>query len=641
MGELFGLVNTNGHAVSRDQQLQTEAYQAKRYPTLPLTICRDQALLGFQPCFASPEYSPTSLPATIAHICVISSARIDNREALAKTLGIPQEQAQQYSDNWLIARCYLEWGRECPVHLQGDFSFAVWDSKSRSLFLARDQFGSGQIYYHQSESRLIFSSSLAGLLSCPEIPREVNPRAIASSLTLIPTGNYSETVYLNVCQIPPGHTLTQQGNQLNLRQFWSFAQIRPVRYQRSEEYLEAFHEIFSTAVGNRLRSNKPVGVLLSGGVDSGSVAVEAARQLGERGQTLHAYTAAPHPGATIIQAESEVGDETQLARLTCSKHPNIRHTIVVPAVASPIEAIDKTLQILGHPHFSATNCHWILAISEAMQQQGLGVALNGQCGNASISWPGNRSRLLRELLMSGQFGRYSRELGDLRRGLKMNLTRSLASLVVAPLLPAWVYAGLQKYRSGEDFCSAGSPINPEFARQIHLRQHAIENGVFRKHLHNPDYRNYFLHWGKHSLTSVGAALSAPFGLDRRDPTSDLKLIEFCFGIPESEYIIEGQPRQLIRRAMLNQLPAEVLFNRKRGSQSADTVWRVRKHASDIEDALLSAEKYDLPRKYLDMKKIRQVFEQALSDDSVDCRVAVQSKLLSGLVMCRFLRQFEN
>jgi asparagine synthase (glutamine-hydrolysing) len=642
MGDLFGVLSSAGSIVpSHHLHFFNQSHQAPGQVTPPGTS-RQNLFLGVSFCSSSPEEQFDQQPLEVEHITVASAARIDNREQIAHSLQVPLTELSIRSDNWLIAQAYLAWGFDCLARLLGDFSLAIWDEKRRCLFLARDQLGSGQVYYYQGKNGLVFSTNLNGLLSWPGLNIRPDALALASSMTLIPTGNYSQTVYREVQQVPPGRYLIARGNDLDLQRYWSFSDIRPIRYQCDEDYVDAFQELFKQSVQCRLRSNKPIGILLSGGVDSASVAVEAADQLSQKSMDLYAYTSAPDPAAQVIAAASEIGDESALAKLVVSRHRNVRHSIVTSSNESPLAAIDRVLKILRHPHFSATNSHWLLSIHDQMQQLGLGVVLSGQLGNATISWPGNRSRMLRELLKSRSFSGYWRELSGLQASLSMNSFQTFKSLVLAPLLPASVYSTLIRFRSRGKSAQVlrSSPINPTLIDGLQLNEVAEQSGRYQRHLHNPNFRNFFLHWGDYSLSTVGSSLSNSFGIDRRDPTADRRLIEFCLGIPESQYIINGQPRQLIRRAMHGRLPDEVLYNNKRGSQSADAVWRVRKYAGEFEEALTSAEHSQLSQEYLDVARMRRVFSQGLTDDSVACRVAVQGILLPGIVMSKFLAQFE-
>jgi asparagine synthase (glutamine-hydrolysing) len=641
MGAIYGVLNFDGRPVnSRKFNCITKSLGIHG-PDGNSSWKEGQVSLGFQNRINTPEAHFESLPSRLHDLVITSKARIDNRNELLRQFGVPVSEWNTTTDSWLILHSFLKWGEDCCTHLLGDYCFAIWDIKQQSLFLGRDHFGTHQVFFYRGPSHFVFSSSLEGVLAWPDLPIELDQLALAASMTLVPFTDYSQTPYKNVHLLQPAHRMTVKNGRLEQRKYWSLKDIPDIRFSSDDEYIEGFQETFAKAVACRLRSSKPVGVMMSGGIDSSSVAVEAASQLARNGQELESFTSVPCPEASTIVTPREFGDEGALASTIAQKAGNIRSNLVTARNKSPLTAIDQAVSALRHPQFSASNSNWLLSICEEIRAKNLGSVLVGQYGNATISWVGNRSNYLRNLLSQRQWSTYLHEIQAFRNQLQLSLPGSMRSLVIAPMVPHQWFSRLYDMRVGPEPWKRYSPINPGFAKRLGLRQIASEKGVFDKNPHNPDYRKHFIHGGQFSMIAIGASLAAPFGLGWRDPTADKRVLEFCFGIPESQYVRNGESRRLIRRAMKGRLPPEVLLNPKKGLQSADGVWRVRESAAEISDALEKVVASDLAQEYLDVPRIRRAFEQALVSETLATRVETQSILLRGLAVARFLQGFED
>lgn len=636
MGAVFGVFNLD-HIPAQTADLESISSQLSYPGDQEKSFQADGPVsLGQHSRFIDQE--PSRLAATDGHslLLVAVDARIDNRNELLGLFRVPADMQITVPDSWLIQQAYLKWGTRVAEHLLGDFCFAIWDKRHQTLFLCRDQFGSKTIFFYRSGRHFVFCSSLQGILAWPGIPRKLNQKALAAALIVVPIQGYSQTIYDEISVLPPGHQAEIMDNRIRISRYWNPANIGQIRFRTVEEYISAFTDLFSDAVACRLRSQQPIAALLSGGVDSGAVATEAASQLQQSGRKLATYTAVPLPSARLITGPREFGDERSLAAATSRHSGNMDSLFVDSRELSPLASIHQAVDIYRHPHFAAANCQWILAIYQQMQARGIGTVLVGQYGNATLSWPGNPSKLLRELLRAGHWDQYKREFSALRSQYNLGLARALKSYLLAPLFPWQIQARIKDTLAGPEPWHRNSAINSRFARSIGLRKEVSKSGIFAKSMHNPGFRNFLIHDGMYSINTLGAALGTPFGLDRRDPTADKRLLEFCFGIPESQYLHDGQQRLLIRRAMAGKLPDEVLWNRNYGLQSADIVWRIRQSSAEIRAALDSASRSDTVNEYLDVPRMRQVFEKALQQETVRVRLDTCNILLQGLSTAYFL-----
>src|SRR3989441_814506 len=217
-----------------------------------------------------------------------ADARIDNREELCSLLCAPST----VTDADLILQAYARWGERCPEHLLGDFAFALWDARRGLLFCARDHFGVKPFYYHHRPGRLFaFASEIKGLLVLSDVPRRLNETRVADYL--VPLLEDKEiTFYEEIVRLPPAHRMVVTREGVRIDQYWTLDPEREIRMKSDAEYAAAFREIFTEAVRCRLRSAFPVGSMLSGGLDSSSIACVPRELLAEDGGgKLHTLSA--------------------------------------------------------------------------------------------------------------------------------------------------------------------------------------------------------------------------------------------------------------------------------------------------------------------------------------------------------------
>ena len=175
------------------------------------------------------------------------------------------------SDNEAIIHLYETYGTRCVEHLNGMFAFAIWDENKKLLFLARDRMGVKPLYYALQNNSIYFSSELKGLLALPFIRRDLNPEALNKYLTFenVPSPH---SIIKNIFKLEPGSFLTVQNGNIKKEHYWDIPLDLPKLHITEEEAVEELERLFAASVKRRLLSDVPVGVFLSGGIDSSLVA---------------------------------------------------------------------------------------------------------------------------------------------------------------------------------------------------------------------------------------------------------------------------------------------------------------------------------------------------------------------------------
>ncbi len=637
MSGIFGIFNLDGRPVK--QECLNHIQNAMRYwgPDGSSTWIQSSIGLGHLMMFNTPESIAEVLPLhhSTNQISLTCTARLDNRDDLFRKLRVPVSETRNITDSALILLAYEKWGNECPNHLLGDWSFAVWDNRKQQLFIARDHFGVTGLYYFQNQQTFLFASSLKGLLALPDITHSLNPIGLVHRFPNIPRNE--TTCYNNVFRLTPGHTLTITTKKTIRQQYWHPEQAPDVRFQTDEQYLEAFNEIFIEAINCRLRSCRPVGSMLSGGLDSSSIATIAAKIMAQNNQRLQTFSSVPLYDTSGTIGALNFGDETPFVNEICKAAGNIDSHSIHAENISPLTGISRILDILEQPDFGSGNMYWITALLESAQDQGIGTLLHGDMGNFTISWAGNRDQLLLSLLKQGRGISFYNEIKAWQYLNHSSKTATLKSQLIKPLMPQILQRHLKGHRSHKRL----NILNKNFVETMVLprqKNHIKCNPL--KHVASPHREIYAAY--RSGLCTMASEIGAAYGLEIRSPSIDKRVLDFCLGIPQNLYTRDGHTRLLIRRAMSDVLPDSVLWNHRKGKQAADIPQRIIASKSEIVSLFQTLQHSKLAGQYLNLEYLTDVFENSLNEDEINpASLQKSAALLSGLNIGLFLQRFEN
>ncbi len=171
------------------------------------------------------------------------------------------------SDTEVILHLYEEWGPECLRFLNGQFALAIWDSRARSLFLARDRAGIRPLFYSLQDGRLVFASEMKAILSAPQMQAEVDRAALREVFTFWSV-QPPRTIFRGILELPPAHWMLVQDGQVTVRRYWELDYTLDARFADETEAMDELERLLIDATRIRLRADVPVGAYLSGGLDS-------------------------------------------------------------------------------------------------------------------------------------------------------------------------------------------------------------------------------------------------------------------------------------------------------------------------------------------------------------------------------------
>ena len=650
MSSICGIYSCNGKPVmakTGDAMMRALGiYQADAVGTW----YKEQVFLGCHHRHVTPESVQEILPYhdELCGLAITADAIIDNREELFVHLGVLHSQRENITDSLLILQAYRKWGAACPEYLVGDFAFAIWDQEKQELFCAVDHTGTRAFYYYRSAGLFAFSTLIGPLFVLPEIIKKHNETWLADYLAMPCVMHQLDpelTPYKDIYLLPAGHLLRVNREGMEKRVYWTAKSEPAIKLKSDQEYEAAFREVLGEAVRCRLRSIRPVGVMMSGGLDSTTVACLASRDLAECGRRITAFTAVPMAGFRNWLPPGNLADESGYVEAVREKAGNLDVVYCRSEGRHPLSDTGRLMAVLEQPYKNFENLFWLDSILSEARERQIGVILNGSAGNRTISW-GSLDPYLLRLLRTGKLRHFVSESWAATRG-DQRRWRALLYLFVR-MLPYEVQKQYYRRRDPGRFrnIQALSPINPGFDRRMRIDER------FRRFHYDPLFINYgdsrslrpgelqadfFSHVGqiitKHSL---------PYGVVQRDPTMDKRVIEFCLRVPDEQYVRNGQARLLLRRAMDGLLPDKVRLNRSEfGMQGVDWAQRLQPNWTELRAEIEDIGALPAEREYLDVPRIQAELDRAATlEDNGPANPALRM-LVRSLIFSRWLRREEN
>lgn len=631
MSGIFGIYHFDGEPVSQEDIESMMAPLARNGPDGSRTWVRGPYALGCTKLQTTPESLYEQLPELDPETGLVLTAdvRIDNREELLDALGIRLGEARTIPDSSLILRAYMKWGEDCPHHLLGAFAFAICDTGKNSFFCARDQIGFKPFYYYHSRSSFLFATEVRSILQLAAVPRKVNETTLASYLVQRHDDRES-TFYEEIRRLPPAHTLTVSQGQLRKNRYWKLEPGPRLKLASDGEYAEALRAHILTAVKSHLRSSHPTGVMLSGGLDSASVAGIAARELGEQGQHLTAVCSAlpeNHAGA-------EVDERTFMEAIRAQEH-NIDLVHVLAAGVTPFDTLDDSFQLMHRPPFDPF-AYMTAALLRAAHEQGVRPLLNGAGGDSAASFAGAGS--LRQLfvqcaeLVLGRSKDQSLE--------RLSAWHLLRHELLNPLSPDLLVRLYLRTKGKEPLSWLSSyAIRPEFAARMHL-------DLPPRHRLLPKVRDQivgYIHSGPlQEILEEWACRSAAVGIELRYPLLDKRLIEFCARVPADQHVRDGFRRSLMRRAMQGIVPHEVLWRTTKGPFAPDYHRRMAADGEKIVAFLHETDGAGRAWEYVSKSKMKRALERLKPwEGGARWETDTQRVLGRGLHVARFVKWIDS
>jgi len=481
-----------------------------------------------------------------AGLSIVFNGEIYNFADLRSELETLGHTFRSHGDTEVLLAAYAQWGTACLARLNGMFAFALFDAPRRQLFLARDRAGEKPLFYHLVDGRLHFASELKALLAHAALPRRIDADAMDCYLAtgFVPG---DRCILQGYRKLAPAHAMTFDlaSGDARVWRYWQLPELEPGAANATEgELLHELEELLEDAVGRQLVADVPVGILLSGGLDSSLVTAMAVRR------SSHVRTfSIGFPGHGRL-------DETPHARLIAS-HFGTEHTDLMVEPTSA-ELLPLLARQFDEPMVDSSMFPTCL-VSRLISQH-CTVALGGDGGDELFAGYGHYSRLLSMQRRLGVVPRPLRQL--VARGAQRWIPPGMKGRNFLQSLDVDFGRGLPQFASYFDATTRhrlmhGHSAHPPVAESIRERRIPIQLDLLQRAT-RMDFENYL---ADDILVKVDRS-SMLNSLEVRSPLLDVRVIEFAFGrVPSRFKATESEKKILLKQLAARVLPRE--FDRKR------------------------------------------------------------------------------
>ena len=494
-------------------------------------------------------------------IRVILNGEIYNFRSLTETLKRRGHRFTTSSDTEVIVHAYEEYGEDCLAHLNGMFAFVLWDAEHQTLFAARDRMGEKPFYYAERNGWFVFGSEVRALFAHPEIRRDLDLRGLSRYVTsgYLPDPH---TILEGVQKLPPGHFLTVASGKVSVTRYWDLPFERPPvgasAIRSVDAWAEALWESLCASVRHRLISDVPVGIFLSGGIDSS--AVTAAARAVSPGQTFKTFS---------IGFQEATYSEESFARVVAERLGTEHHQFTFTA-ADATALLGRLGTLLDEPLADPAFLPTIHLAHHA--RQSVTVALSGDgadellCGYPTFlavrpaGWLRRlprgvvhaAARLVEAVPTSSRYGSPSFLLKRFFRGAGHSAdlgTQLMMGGLTDPererLVSERVREACAAFDPIEDMADimAGAPLGDPISRTI--------------------YHHCKLYLAGQTLVKMDRATMA-CGVEVRAPFLDPALVELTCAMPSSAKLSGFHTKFVLKRALAGRLPDAILERRKQG-----------------------------------------------------------------------------
>ena len=463
---------------------------------------------------------------------------------------------ETHCDTETILHLYAEYGRGCVEHMRGMFAFAIWDGGKKELFLARDRFGVKPLYYvHTQDGSLYFASEIKALIESGAVKAEINYNALPDQFANHGTSG-DETLFAGVKRLLPGHTLVWRDGKIDIREYWDL-EFEPKHEPRSDrEYIDEWRELFEESVRLRLMADVPLGMFLSGGIDSSAIAAIMATMVDEPIKTF-----------SVAFNEREA-NELEYARLVARKFKTDHHEIVVTSKQF-FETLPKLVWHEDEPlgFIASVPLYFVSKLA----QQHVKVVLTGEGSDETLAGYGRYAKALKLLEMGERYEAMAPSfLRDAVRGGVASLPRVMSSKLNRTFLTresdienlffdnfAVFPRAMQRKMFAHETYERLENENPYAAANDLLSRSDAEDTLDK--LLYADTKTYL-----HELLMKQDQMSMAASIESRVPFLDHKLVEFTARMPREMKLRGGTTKWILREAMKAILPPEIIDRPKMG-----------------------------------------------------------------------------
>ncbi|GEM_PF-2159630 len=522
---------------------------------------------------------------------------IFNRDELLAALASAGRPLQVPSEASLFLSAFEVFGPSCLDQIDGIFSVAIWDTRRKVLFCARDRIGVKPFFYARWEGMFLFGSELNQILVIPGFPRRPNEGMVGDYLG----GDidlHDETFFEGIYRLPAGNYALIQDGKIQIKTYWDIDPSRQTVLSNDDAYGDRFRELFTKAVQKNLDVDVPVGSNLSGGLDSSSIVCVTDSFRKRRGETLPLETFS-------LTFEDKACDERPHIQAVGSK-AYIVHNQYLARGEEFFKEIQRVQDRQAEP-FRSIGVVLFWKLKQLAYQKGMRVMLNGMGADEVLG--GINLYYLADMVREGRWLKLRETLKALTAidpfALSLSPRRLLFKFGIRPLIPP----ALNRVRKNLQGCPYPDFIDPEFAKRIHLSERLCPS---RSRRFKDIYRQMAYEALRHHYTPLllhyEDTNGAGFGTESRFPFLDKDLVEYLFSLPHDKKIRNGVAKIVLRNGMKGILPETIRTRVDKGfiDKQVDH-WLGHQFSEEIERVLWGSRLKDVG--YFNIPRLQQIYRE--------------------------------
>jgi asparagine synthase (glutamine-hydrolysing) len=515
-------------------------------------------------------------------IWIVFNGEIYNHRPLRERLNALGHRYRTQSDTETIIHLYEEYGKDCVQHLRGMFAFAIWDAKRKTLFIARDRLGIKPLYYRLTPQNFIFGSEIKVLLAYPGVQPELNRGALPEFLAF---GYLSgeDTFYSGIHKLRPGHRLEiNERGDLQLEDYWDLPKAADDRSHNEQYYVDSYRELLEGAVNSHLMSDVPLGVFLSGGLDSSAVAALMTKIRREPIETF-----------SVGYAE-QTYSELPFARTVAQHIKSVHHEVLVSR-EDFFGALPKLIWHEDEPIVWPSSVSLFFVAQLARER--VKVVLTGEGSDETLAGYSRYAFTLKNVafdrayrtIVPGGIRRHLREFIANSSGISAAARRKLSHTFLGLDGESWASFYFDNFFSAFSQKDQNELLAPDFYEET-VGKSAYRNvlgywdqssGGFLERLLYTDIKTYLV-----ELLMKQDSMSMAASIESRVPFLDHVLVEWATQVPASIQIRGGGGKQILKKAMEDLLPHSIIYRPKLGFPTPWSGWLAGAQLDTIEQMLL-------------------------------------------------------
>jgi len=526
-------------------------------------------------------------------IAIIFNGEIYNYLELIPDLKSKGHNFKTKSDTEVIIHSFEEYGFECVKMFNGMWAFAIYDLKSGVFFASRDRFGVKPFYYYFDKEKFVFSSEIKAILKIRNI-NDANHGKVYDYLAYGYKTSNGDTFFKEINELKPAHNIIIHNNIIDFRKYWSLQNEKSSA--NGEDIAANINFLLNDSVKLRFRSDVPVSILLSGGLDSSIIAkitddLIDKHELGN--EYITAYSAI-FPGFKY--------DESKIIEEFLQTCRHINSVKIILQKHNLMESIDKFIYGMGEPVFSATSlAHY--SLMKEIRKENVKVVLNGQ-GSDEV-WAGYDRYILGyfllDLLLNSPH-KFISQVNAISDKMQFSYKYILSQTIKAVVSRKYASYLRSKYNEKVLDCISEefSKKNYNYFKNPEYKKLSSENlsGYMRFNIEYQGF-NQILHYEDHS--------SMQNSIEMRSPFIDYRLVEFAFSLPSEKKIYDGITKKVLREIFKDKLPGSITNNyRKIGFVTPFENWMDEFGSKEIINDLLNSDSFKNKRIF-NSKKVKKVF----------------------------------